>query len=246
MNKIFPLLLALTAAVTLSYVIKVVISITPKNKNVLEQQIIVSTELNNISQADIDGLKKEVREALKYITPILGIDYEKAIEIKIVNQGSICSASGGVVSLLISHIRDKGSPVIHEVTHVIARHGHNSFFSEGLAVYFQERFGENPVFPNFSLPINDLIRMSKNQLIPITRLMNDNEIFKQVETQQRKMAYLTAGSFTSFLVEKHGEQKLADLNNSETLNYEKVYGKTIDELETEWKSYYWITKLDIF
>ena len=237
MNKIYQVLLLLAAAITLFLVLKETTPVTFKSDNALEPQIIVSTELKNISQADIDAVKKEVGKALKFIPPILGIDYEKAIEIKIVDKGGICNAVGGIVSLFVSHIRDRSAPIIHEVTHVITLHEDNNFFSEGLAVYFQERFGESQVFPNFSVPFNDLIKRNKDQLIPITRLINDNEIFEQVDTEQRKLAYLTAGSFISFLVEKYGEQKLADLNNSRALNYKKIYGRDINQLEAEWENH---------
>jgi len=237
MNKVYQVLLLLTAVIALFLIFKAKTAVTFKSDNALEAQIIVSTELKNVSQADIDGVKKEAWKALKFIPPILGIDYKKAVEIKIVDKGVVCNATGGIVSLLISHIKDKSAPIIHEVTHVLTNHDYNSFFSEGLAVYFQERFGDNQVFPNFSVPFDDLIARNKDQFMPITRLINDNEIFGQIDTEKRKLAYLTAGSFISFLVEKYGEQKLADLNNSRTLNYENVYGKEINQLEAEWKSH---------
>ena len=237
MNRAYQVLLLLAAAITLFLILKAITPVTFKNDTAFEAQVIVSTELKNISQTDIDDVKKEAWKTLKVIPPILGIDYKKAVEIKIVDKGRICNAIGGIVSLLISHIRDKSAPIIHEVTHVITMHEDNSFFSEGLAVYFQDRFGNNQVFPNYSVPINDLIRRNKDQLITITRLINDNEIFEKVDTEQRKLAYLTAGSFFSFLVEKYGEQKLADLNNSRVLNYKNIYGKDINQLEAEWKSY---------
>ena len=149
----------------------------------------------------------------------------------------ICNATRGTVSLLLSHIRENRAPIIHEVTHAITTHENNSFFSEGLAVYFQERFGDNQGFPNFSVPLNVLMRRDKNRFIPITRLINDNEIFSQVDTEQREIAYLTAGSFISFLVEQYGGKKLAELNNSMALSYKKVYGKDINQLEAEWKNH---------
>ena len=235
MNKIYQVVLFLAAVIALFLIFGAKTAVTFKSDKALEAQIVVSTELKNISQADIDGVKKEAWKALKFIPPILGIDYKKAIEIKIVDKGGICNAIGGIVSLLISHIRNKSAPIIHEVTHVLAKHDYNSFFSEGLAVYFQERFGDNQAFPNFSVPFDDLMARNKDQFIPITRLINDNEIFGQVDTEKRKLAYLTAGSFISFLVEKYGEQKLANLNNSRLLNYKKVYGKGINQLEAEWK-----------
>ena len=237
MNRAYQVLLALTATITFFLALETITPIIFTNGDASVALIIVSTELKNISQTDINYVKKEARKTLKYIPPILGIEYNDIIVIKIVDRGMVCNATGGIVSLLISHIRDKCAPIIHEVTHVITSDENNSFLTEGLAVYFQERFGDNQAFPNFSVPFNVLMRRNKDQFIPITRLINDNEIFSQVDTEQRKMAYLTAGSFINFLVEQYGEKKLAELNNSKTLSYMKVYGKDINQLETEWKNH---------
>ena len=240
MKKVYQVLLLPVAAIALFLLFNALTPAIFKTDRSIEAQIIISTELKNISQDEIDGVKKEAWKALKFIPPLLSINYQKAIEIKIVDKGGICNAIGGTVSLLITHIRDKSAPIIHEVTHVLTKHEQNSFFSEGLAVYFQERFGDNSTFPNFSEPLDSLMRKNKDQYVPITQLLNDNEIFGQVETEQRKLAYLTAGSFISFLVEKYGEQKLADLHNSRTLNYKRVYGKEIYELEEEWKTHVFV------
>ncbi|MEJ2333414.1 MAG: hypothetical protein P8Y08_11645 [Desulfobulbaceae bacterium] len=74
-------------------------------------------------------------------------------------------------------------------------------------------------------------------MLETAKLKHDNEIFRQVGTEQRRIAYLEAGSFTNFLVVKYGEQKLAELHNSMSLNYKQVYGKEIEKLEVEWKNY---------
>jgi len=219
-------------------VISLLISVSANidSNYLLDQQITVSTKLNDVSQSDIESVKKETRKALTYIQPILGIEYKKNTQIKIVDYG-ICNAKEDIITLPISHVRDKSAAIIHEVTHIIAKHGNNSFFSEGLAVYFQERFGEFHAFPNFSVPLDDLVRKHKDQLLQIAKLKGDNEIFRQVETEQRRIAYLEAGSFINFLVVKYGEQKLAELHNSMSLNYKQVYGKEIEKLEVEWKNY---------
>ncbi len=161
MKKIYPVLLLLVATISLFLLLNALTLATLKSDNASETQIIVSTAIKKISQSEIDVVKKEVRKALKLIPPKLGINYKKSIEIKIVDEGGICNAIGGIVSLLITHIRDKRAPIIHEVTHVLTKHEYNSFFSEGLATYFQERFGGNPVFPNFSKPLDDLMRKNK-------------------------------------------------------------------------------------
>lgn len=199
--------------------------------------VIVESSMANVSQSDIERVKKEAEKTLNLVCPILGIEKNKRIKIQIV-EGGICNAYGGVVSLPIRFVTSKRAAIVHEVTHIIAKHENNRFFSEGLAVYFQERFGEDHGFPNFSgLPLDDLMRNHKDQFIPITELMNDNEVFRQVGTKRREIAYIEAGSFINFLVVKYGEQKLADLHNSWTLNYKKIYGKNIKELEAEWKNF---------
>lgn len=199
--------------------------------------VIVKSSVANVSQADIERVKREGEKTLNLVCPILGIEKNKRIKIQIV-KGGICNAYGGVVSLPIRFVSSKRAAIVHEVTHIISKHENNRFFSEGLAVYFQERFGEDNGFPNFSgVPLDDLVRSHKDQLIPITELMNDNEVFRKVGTKRREIAYIESGSFINFLVVKYGEQKLADLHNSWTLNYKKIYGKNNKELEAEWKNF---------
>jgi hypothetical protein len=46
-------------------------------------------------------------------------------------------------------------------------------------------------------------------------------------------AYILAGSFVGFLIETYGLPSFRSLY--ETENYEKVYGKSLDTLEKEWR-----------
>jgi len=236
MNKVFKKLLLLVAAIPLLFVVSAITRAIFDNNDMLDSQIAVFTNLKNVSQADIEGVKKEAWKAINSIPPILGIDYKKTTKINIVYNG-ICNAKEGIVSVPISHVKDESAAIIHEVTHLIAKHKNNSFFSEGLAVYFQERFGGFHGFPNFSVPLDDLVKNHENELMHIAKLKNDNNIFRQVGTERRRIAYIEAGSFFNFLVVKYGEKKLSDLHNSESLNYKTVYGKNIKELEVEWKNY---------
>jgi len=236
MNGTFQKLFLIVFLVTLCVAVSSIAPVNFASNLIPDSQITVSTTLKNVSQADIEEVKREARIALNSIPQILGVEYRKNTKINIVNS-DICYTSGNIVSLSISHIKDKNSPVIHEVTHILAKHENNSFFSEGLAVYFQERFSEFHGFPNFSVPLDDLVRNNESQLIDIPHLKNDNKIFEQVGTELRRLAYIEAGSFINFLVVNYGEQKLAELHNSRSLNFKEVYGKQIEVLEAEWKSY---------
>ena len=195
-----------------------------------EGKVTVTTNLSSVSQADIDRVRSEAEKALQNICPILGVQNNKSVNIRIV-QGGICNAYGGVISVPIWHVRNKKAAIVHEVTHIIAKHSENRFFSEGLAVYFQERFGEDKGFPNFAgVPLNDLVKKYKDQLMPISQLADNNEIFRQVGTEKRKIAYIEAGSFLNYLVEEYGEQKLKELHDSWSLNYKSIYSKDLNHV----------------
>jgi hypothetical protein len=200
--------------------------------------VMVKSSIANVSQSDIERVKKEGEKSLNLVCPILGIEKNKRIKIQIV-KGGICNAYGGIVSLPLWRVQNKTAVVVHEVTHIVAKHSDNRFFSEGLAVYFQQRFGEDQGFPDFGRPLHILANsyIESQQFMPLSNLKYNNDIFRAVGTHKRKIAYVEAGSFFGFLLEKYGEQKLSKLHNSWSLNYKKVYGKSMKELEAEWKGF---------
>jgi hypothetical protein len=236
MSGVLKKLLLPVAIVAFLFFVATVTSVIFYSDDSQESQIRVTTKLNDVSRSEIEDIKTQVRKALISIPPILGIEYDKTTKIQIVDYG-ICNTIGDVIFVPIFHVRDRSAAIIHEVTHIIAKHENNSFFSEGLAVYFQERFGDFNVFPNYSVPLDDLVRNYKSQLMSFAKLKSNKMIFGQIGTERRRIAYIEAGSFINFLIEKYGEKKLADLHNSKSLNYKEVYGKEIEKLEIEWKVY---------
>jgi hypothetical protein len=50
---------------------------------------------------------------------------------------------------------------------------------------------------------------------------------------EEKAAYILAGSFVGFVIERYGLALFRSLY--ETENYEKVYGKPLGTLENEWR-----------
>ena len=53
--------------------------------------------------------------------------------------------------------------------------------------------------------------------------------------QQSSVSYVLAGSFCRFLIERFGMRKMLQLYGS--LNYRSVYGRSLDELVTEWQGF---------
>jgi hypothetical protein len=48
-----------------------------------------------------------------------------------------------------------------------------------------------------------------------------------------EIAYVVAGSFVGFLIERHGLPLFRSLYEKDS--YEQVYGKSLDDLEKEWR-----------
>jgi hypothetical protein len=196
-------------------------------------QVIVNTGLD-IAPSDLERVKNEAERAVSSICPILGVQ-KKMIRISIIEQG-ICHTLDGIIYLPMWHVQNKKAAIVPLVLNVLAQKSENRFFSGGLGVYFQDRFGEDNGFPNFSgAPLDDLVRTNQSRLFGIHELANNNHIFRQVGTRERIIAFIQAGAFIQYLVETYGEKKLVDLYHSSTLDYREIYGKDIKELGVEWE-----------
>jgi hypothetical protein len=210
-------------------------------ERIQDSQIIIATKLTDVAKSDTKRVRKEAEKALNIIPPTLGFKYNDKIKIEIVDDG-ICRTGPDdhIVYLPIWHIKNKRAAIIHEVSHaIVRRHENNSFFSEGLAEFFQGKFGEDIAGAAYDkeplhLSLDDLVRKHRENLIPLSNLRDNNDVYMQMGSEKRKLAYIEAGSFIKFLYEVHGGQKLQDLYDSWTLNYAKIYGKDLKELEDDW------------
>ena len=139
----------------------------------------------------------------------------------------------GFMEMPLRRVRDNTGALLHEIVHIYAPNN-NRFIAEGLAVYLHTKLAGNPAFPNFG---GDLQRLAVRSLSGVQSL----ETLNNVRTPQplstvmnEETAYVLAGSFVGFLIEKHGLVLFRGFY--ETGNYEKVYGKSLETLEKEWRS----------
>jgi hypothetical protein len=139
----------------------------------------------------------------------------------------------GFMEMPLRGVRDNTGPLLHEIVHIYAPNN-NRFLAEGLAVHLHTKLGGNPAFPNFG---EDLRRSAVRSMPKIKSL----EALNRVRTPRplssvldEKIAYVLAGSFVGFLIERYGLPPFRSLY--ETENYEMVYGKSLDTLENEWRS----------
>ena len=138
----------------------------------------------------------------------------------------------GVIEMPLRRVRDNNGALLHEIVHIYAPNN-NRFLAEGLAVYLHTKLGGNPAFPNFG---EDLRRSAARALSEVKSL----EALNSVRTPRplssvmdETTAYVLAGSFVGFLIERYGLPQFRSLY--ETENYEQVYGRSLDTLQKEWR-----------
>jgi hypothetical protein len=124
--------------------------------------------------------------------------------------------------------------IMHELVHVYFPNG-NRLLAEGLAVYVQTEIGGNPAFPNFSMPLHDVVRAYLPEMMPeftsgpvnslepirlaqLDAIATPDPLTLSVgqkrygaDTYGQLRVYPIAGSFVQFLIEAHGADKLRTL-----------------------------------
>ena len=191
----------------------------------------VQSDVSAVTQSDIDRVKREAEHAAYAISSFLGIEESKPIHITIVGDG-IVRLSGETILLPSLHVHKKQADIVGMISRLLTKHSENKFFSIGLSVFFQNRFGEDHAF---TIPTSEKLHQSargyKNQLMPIVELVRDSGIFRQVDTNKRKVAFVQAGSFFEYLDWAYGGEKLKELHDSPNIDYVGVYGKNLIELD---------------
>jgi hypothetical protein len=139
----------------------------------------------------------------------------------------------GFVEMPSRRFQDGTGALLHEIAHVYAPH-ENRFLAEGLAVYLHTRLAGNPAFPNFG---EDLRRTAARDLpgaesmAALNRVRTPRPLGTVLD---ERIAYVVAGSFVGYLVERYGLAQFRSLY--ETGSYETVYGRPFASLEREWRA----------
>jgi hypothetical protein len=186
-----------------------------------------AAEGTSITPSALSDLKSEAEHESEAIAGALGVAPGKTIQIVIAQEfdghGVEISRSYPEASLIIipPHVLARGIvPLAHELTHIIAGPGADDVFSEGLAIYNQERFGSDPAFPNFGRPIEialhdtimarygaktwpEAVRKFDLELGtgPHRTTVLSRWIDNTDNVNSRTLAYLTAASYVRYLIE---------------------------------------------
>jgi hypothetical protein len=110
----------------------------------------------------------------------------------------------------------------------------NRFLAEGLAVYLHHKMAGNRAFPNFGKSLNAEAGERLSQIESLDRLNAVRTPRPLGSVLNEQSAYILAGSFVGFLIEKYGLSEFRKLYESGA--YESAYGKSLRELEKEWRA----------
>lgn len=139
----------------------------------------------------------------------------------------------GFMEMPLRRARENDGALLHEIVHIYAPN-ENRFLAEGLAVYLHQKLAGNGAFPNFGKPLDAGARDELSQIRSLDRLNNVRTPRALGSVLNERSAYVLAGSFVGFLVEKHGLPAFRKLYEGGT--YESAYGKSLETLEKEWRA----------
>ena len=146
---------------------------------------------------------------------------------------ALITKTRGFMEMPLARVREETSAVLHEIVHIYAPN-RNRFLAEGLAVYLQDKMGGNPAFPNFGKDLRALARDRLSGVSSLERLNNVTSPRPLSTVIHEQSAYILAGAFVGFLIEKYGVAMFRNLY--ETGSYEGVYAKSLSAFEEEWRN----------
>ena len=139
----------------------------------------------------------------------------------------------GFMEMPLARVRSNTGALLREIVHICAPND-NRLLAEGLAVYAHQQLAGNPAFPNFGKPLEREARARLGEIASIESLEAVRTPRPLGEVLNEQSAYVLAGSFVAFLIDRYGLPQFRKLY--ETGAYDDVYRKPLAALEKEWRS----------
>lgn len=194
---------------------------------------------NELTSAEAEEYCRYAVRERKKVEGYWGATWSETIRIHVSSSYRISRAlvpghfgNRGFMEMPLRRVRENSAALLHEIVHIYAPNN-NRFLAEGLAVYLHGKLAGNPAFPNFG---EDLRRLAVRRLSGVKSLERLNSVRtpRPLSTViEEETAYILAGSFVGFLIERYGLASFRGLY--ETENYEKIYGKSLEVLQNEWR-----------
>ncbi len=210
----------------------------------------MSFDASILSGGDIRDMEEKLRVALDKVCNWWGPTFKGSFTIEVRDDRgpsmALVPAWRGNRGHMLFRARNRGNPAFtHEMVHVFAPNA-NRFLGEGLAVYAHEHLKGAEAYPNFGRDLHEAARplAEKADLAALDRVATP----KRLETGDLDGddAYLVAGSFVRFLIEKYGLDRFRALYATTPLQpgsrdpgpadrWNRSYGKGLGALADEWR-----------
>lgn len=207
-------------------------------------------DASSLSGGDIRDLEKMLRAALDSVCNWWGATFKGPFLIEVQDDRgpsmALIPAWRGNRGHMIFRARNRRNfAITHEMTHVFAPNG-NRFLAEGLAVYAHEYLKGVDAYPNFGRDLHQAARAfaEKADLAALDNMATPKRL--RTEGLGDDDAYIVAGSFMRFLIERYGLETYRKLYAMTPLvpglregghgdRWSKVYGKGLNMLAAEWR-----------
>ena len=202
----------------------------------------------------VERMRADRRTVDRYFNEQWDLHYDEPLRIRVsilsrISKALIPSWRGkrGLMLFPVRRVQQDRAATIHELVHVYAPN-QNRFLAEGLAVHLHHTLGGKPAFPNFGKNLHRAARpFADINLTALDAIATPRRLRLSRRIPERE-AYIIAGSFTQFLIDRYGLAKYRRLYEltplrprvqgfgGEPRRYDAIYGKSLDQLADEWRA----------
>jgi hypothetical protein len=213
----------------------------------------ISFESVAVARSDRDAFEHELRRSIARACDWWGATYNGTFVITIEDSRGPSMAlvpawrgERGRMLFRAAPVRAGRAAIQHEVMHVFAPNA-NRFLAEGIAVYAHERLGGNKAYPNNGADLHEAAKplAARADVAALERVTTPDRLGASGLSEDE--AYLVAGSFVRFLIERHGLDKFRALyaatplvprgrNAGDPARWSAVYGVAFAHLVSDWRA----------
>jgi hypothetical protein len=196
----------------------------------------------DISRQQIQALADQAVRERTALVGFLGNDVGP-IAVIVRDKGNAFHKPPATIHIPSRLIRKSHAITAHEITHLLTQGWASRVLKEGLAVYAQQRFGEQQGWPNYRRSVHAAARhWLSDKRVAIRTLEDAETTFRTAqpgETERKLAAYSLAGSWVSWILDMKLDGDITRFMSQlyRSGDYEGVLKQPAEGLEQEWRAF---------